>query len=217
MGPGALLDATGITLRYPNGHVARGTIRERIENRRVVFGYGYENGENGLPVDASTVTIDLEPIPGGTLLVFRHEGLDEPQSRAHRMGWNHYLAQLASAGAEAGIRPILREAIARYMEAWNGSAPLAALEACWTEDGVYRDRMSVAAGRAALAGHIAMAQRYMPGVKLELAGEPDQVLGHVRFSWRIRQADGESAGEGQCFGRLRPSGHFTELTGFWNT
>src|SRR5579862_7991127 len=47
------------------GHVARGIITELETGRRVVLTWGWE-GDPGLPPGGSTVTITLEPAPGGT-------------------------------------------------------------------------------------------------------------------------------------------------------
>src|SRR6478736_6083740 len=70
------------------GHNAAGTFKEIVPGKRVVFGWGWEGGD--LPVDASTVTITLDPIETGTRVTLVHEGLDEAQAAAHAEGWNHY-------------------------------------------------------------------------------------------------------------------------------
>jgi uncharacterized protein (TIGR03086 family) len=82
------------------GHVAAGTFREVEPGRRIVFGWGWD-GDASLPPDASTVTVTLEPVEGGSLVTLVHEGLDEVQAKAHTEGWNHYvdrLARLATTG-----------------------------------------------------------------------------------------------------------------------
>ena len=51
MGTGPVLDATHVTVHYPTGQTARGTLRESTPNERIVFGWGYD------APDTSTVTI----------------------------------------------------------------------------------------------------------------------------------------------------------------
>ncbi len=75
------------------GFAAAGTFREVDPGRRLVFGWGWA-GSPDLPPDASTVTITLEPVEGGTLVRLVHEGLDEQQAASHGEGWSHYLERL---------------------------------------------------------------------------------------------------------------------------
>jgi uncharacterized protein (TIGR03086 family) len=85
------------------GHVAAGTYREFEPGKRIVFGWGWE-GDPSLPPDASTVTVTIEPIEGGSRVTLVHEGLTAEQTASHAEGWNHYferLEKLAATG-EAG-------------------------------------------------------------------------------------------------------------------
>ena len=75
------------------GHVAEGTYHEVEPGRRVVFGWGWE-GNPELPKDASTVTITVEPVEGGSKVTLVHEGLTEEQAVAHAEGWNHFFERL---------------------------------------------------------------------------------------------------------------------------
>ena len=75
------------------GHVAEGTYREVVPGRRVVFGWGW-HGNADLPKDASTVTITIEPVEGGSRVTLVHEGLTAEQAVAHAEGWNHFFARL---------------------------------------------------------------------------------------------------------------------------
>ncbi|HEV7145916.1 MAG TPA: TIGR03086 family metal-binding protein [Pedococcus sp.] len=86
------------------GHVARGTYREIVPGERIVFGWGWEGGGDLLP-DASTVTVTLEPVDGGTLVRLVHEGLTEEQAASHLEGWNHFFDRLEKAAAvgDAGV------------------------------------------------------------------------------------------------------------------
>jgi uncharacterized protein (TIGR03086 family) len=80
------------------GHHAAGTIQELEPGKRVVFTWGWE-GMTDLPPGASTVTITLDAVEGGTNVRLVHDGLDAEQSASHAEGWNHFLDRLALLGA----------------------------------------------------------------------------------------------------------------------
>ena len=86
------------------GHVAAGIFREVEPGRRVVFGWGWEGNPNLAP-DASTVSIDLEPVADGTRVTLTHEGLTGDQEAMHAEGWNHYLGRLEKAAATGDAGP----------------------------------------------------------------------------------------------------------------
>ena len=75
------------------GHIAAGTYREVEPGRRVVFGWGWE-GDDGLPPDASTVTVTIEPTETGSRVTLVHEGLDAEQAASHAEGWVHFFERL---------------------------------------------------------------------------------------------------------------------------
>jgi uncharacterized protein (TIGR03086 family) len=79
----------------PGSH-AGGTFVEVEPGRRLVFTWGWE-GPGGLPPDASTVIITLEPAEGGTTVRLVHEGLTEEEGAGHLQGWAHYLDRLVTA------------------------------------------------------------------------------------------------------------------------
>ena len=87
------------------GHHAAGTFQEIEPGKRIVFTWGWESATD-LPPGASTVTITLEPVDGGTSLRLVHEGLTPEQSTAHAEGWNHFLGRLVKeATSDAGAGP----------------------------------------------------------------------------------------------------------------
>jgi uncharacterized protein YndB with AHSA1/START domain len=74
---------------------ASGRVVEVVENRRVVFTWGWEGGPP-VPPGSTTVVIDLVPEGGGTLVRLTHKGLPPDQVEIHRRGWEHYVARLAA-------------------------------------------------------------------------------------------------------------------------
>jgi uncharacterized protein YndB with AHSA1/START domain len=74
---------------------ASGRVLEVIENERIVFTWGWEQGPP-VPPGSSTVAIDLVPVDGGTLIRLTHSGLPEDQIDIHRYGWDHYVPRLAA-------------------------------------------------------------------------------------------------------------------------
>lgn len=86
------------------GHVAGGTVREVEPGRRVVLGWGWA-GSDDLPLDASTVTITIEPEGDGAKVTLVHEGLSEQQAARHAEGWNHYFERLQKYAATGDAGP----------------------------------------------------------------------------------------------------------------
>lgn len=74
---------------------ASGRVVEVVENRKVVFTWGWEEGP---PVEpgSTTVTIELVPEGAGTLIRLTHSGLPPDLVEVHRHGWEHYASRLAS-------------------------------------------------------------------------------------------------------------------------
>lgn len=221
LGAGADVDPVeggAVTIRYPTGEIARGTV-ERIErDRTFVFTWGYEGGAHGLEPGMTRVTIELEPTERGTCVILRHEGLEQAALRdGHRQGWSHYVSVLATRAAHVHLDAIVRRAAEAWVAAWNETDPsarAALLEESFEENGTFRDAMAVTDGRAALASHIAGVQNYMPGVRLLLTGDADHVHDRVRFPWRFENAEGGVLGAGWNYGRITSDGRFAELAGF---
>jgi uncharacterized protein (TIGR03086 family) len=75
------------------GHTAMGSFTVIEPGKRIVYTWGWE-GDAGLPPGASTVTVTLEPVEGGTTVHLVHEGLTQEQEGGHAEGWNHFLERL---------------------------------------------------------------------------------------------------------------------------
>jgi uncharacterized protein YndB with AHSA1/START domain len=102
-GVGAEVDArTGGMLRVvmPNAAAACGHFVEVIPHHRIVFTWGWEGNNPPVPAGSSTVTIELQPADGGTLLRLTHAGLDPVEVRdLHSEGWHRYLDRLSRVAA----------------------------------------------------------------------------------------------------------------------
>jgi len=100
MGTSHTLDARpggAFVVDVVNGFVARGEFREVTPHTRLVYTWGWDREESGVPPGSSTIEVDLEPRDGGTRLVFTHSGLPEPKVASHEEGWDHYLGRLVTA------------------------------------------------------------------------------------------------------------------------
>ena len=81
------------------GNVATGIFTEVTPNRRVAFTWGWESADTALSAlrpGSSSVQIELEPHPQGTLLHLVHQGLPEDLAEIHDERWEFYLDRLAA-------------------------------------------------------------------------------------------------------------------------
>jgi uncharacterized protein YndB with AHSA1/START domain len=116
MAPTATLDPRPggiVSWEHLNGDVVSGAYVELVPDRRIVFTYGWEREEVGVPSGSTVVEIDLRPEDGGTELRLVHRGLPGPMADAHAGGWANYLARLATAagGLDVGPDPLARERV----------------------------------------------------------------------------------------------------------
>ncbi|MBG6059002.1 uncharacterized protein (TIGR03086 family) [Cryobacterium sp. MP_M5] len=86
------------------GHSAAGTFTEIEPGKRVVLTWGWE-GSPDLPPGASTVSITLDAVDGGTTVRLVHDGLTAEQAESHAQGWQHFLGRLVTLGAEGDVGP----------------------------------------------------------------------------------------------------------------
>ena len=117
--PGGLVRWT-----HANGDTCRGEFVELVPHRRVVFSYGWERAEVGVPPGSTTVEIDLDPTGDrGTRLRLVHRGLDGPMAGAHEGGWRHYLHRLRRAGVgdEPGPDPFASVRVPTPRRAWGAA------------------------------------------------------------------------------------------------
>ncbi len=91
-----------------DGATARGEFVEVTPYSRVVFTWGWEEGDNPVPPGASTVEIVLVPDGEGTIVRLTHSGLPDEARDAHAHGWEHFLGRLRTraAGGDPGPDPM---------------------------------------------------------------------------------------------------------------
>ena len=70
----------------------------------MMFTFGWEEDAD-LPPGASTVTVTLTPVDGGTEVRLVHDGLTDEQAVRHAEGWNHFLGRLVDAGRDGDAGP----------------------------------------------------------------------------------------------------------------
>jgi uncharacterized protein YndB with AHSA1/START domain len=85
-----------ITWRHENGDRCGGEFLELVPGRRIVFTYGWDRADVGIPPGSTTVEIDLRPAGDGTELHLRHHGLPGPMVEPHSGGWHNYLGRLTA-------------------------------------------------------------------------------------------------------------------------
>lgn len=102
-----------ITWTHANGDSVVGAFVELEPGRRVVFTYGWDREDVGIPPGSTTVEIDLRPHDGGTMLHLVHRGLPGPTADAHDGGWANYLARLTAVaeGCDPGPDPLAGERV----------------------------------------------------------------------------------------------------------
>ncbi|OMC57812.1 ATPase [Mycobacterium sp. IS-836] len=111
MAEDAVLDAIAggvVRWTHPNGDTVSGRYVEVERPRRIVFTYGWERADVGIPPGSTTVEVDLiSQSDGSTLVKLVHRGLEGGAADAHHGGWVHYLDRLrrTAEGEDVGKDP----------------------------------------------------------------------------------------------------------------
>ena len=79
-----------------DGEWCSGRYLEVVPDRRVVFTWGWDSGAIPVPPGSSTVEVDLEPHPEGTLVRLVHRDLAPEVRPIHADGWSRFLPRLAA-------------------------------------------------------------------------------------------------------------------------
>jgi uncharacterized protein YndB with AHSA1/START domain len=146
---------------HVNGDSVVGEFVELVPDRRVVFTYGWDREDAGVPPGSTIVEIDLRPLRGGTELHLVHRGLAGPMADAHDGGWANYLGRLGAMaeGGDPGPDPLAGErvptadpqtrfwALARPLLDQAGVTRSIAPEAHARWDGLLHDALAASAAR----------------------------------------------------------------------
>lgn len=103
-----LVDKTIVIAASPSDVYALLT-QELVPDVRIVFTYGWERADVGVPPGSTVVEIDLRPVATGTELRLVHRGFEGPMADAHAGGWSNYLTRLArrAEGRDPGPDPLV--------------------------------------------------------------------------------------------------------------
>ena len=85
-----------------------------------------------------------------------------------------------------------------------------------TSDVRMRDRFSCVEGTDELTRHIAAAQKFMPGLRLQRDGNARHCQGVVVADWTAVGPDGQPRGRGTNVFTLTADGKVDSVTGFWS-
>lgn len=205
-----------VLIRYPNAVEVSGEVLEVAPPQRLVFTYGYASGQ-GIAIGGSRVTITLSPESGGTRLHLHHEFAEAAVRDQHVQGWRYQLAVFANVVSDRDPASIAR-AVDAWFQAWSepDAGKREALLAAHVADSVrFRDRFSLVDGRSDLEPHLAAVHVFMPGMRLERAGDPRHCQGTVAADWVAYGPDGAAQGKGTNVFTLDEDGRIADVVGLW--
>ncbi|MDA1280509.1 MAG: SRPBCC domain-containing protein [Chloroflexi bacterium] len=88
--------------------IAGGKVVELVQDKKVVFSFGWESEDTPVPSGSSRVEITLVEKDGTTQVELTHTGLVSAAVAGHGEGWDHYMGRLAiaAAGGNPGPDPL---------------------------------------------------------------------------------------------------------------
>jgi uncharacterized protein YndB with AHSA1/START domain len=206
-----------VFVRYPTGDEAAGEVLEIDAPSRIVFSYGFVKG-TPVPPGGSRVTIRLEPAPRGTRLHLLHEFAEEAVRDEHVQGWRYQLSLFANVVA-TDVHGDVNALVDAWFSMWsdnNETSRSATLASRATSEVRMRDRFSCVEGTDELTAHIAAAQRFMPGLRLQREGNARHCQGMVLADWMAVGPDSQPRGRGTNVFTLTAEGKIDSVTGFWS-
>lgn len=220
-GAGSTIDARPggrFLIRFSNGVEASGTVLDVGVPTRLVLGYGYNSGKP-IPPDTSRVTVRLVPEGNGTRLSLVHEfaEADAAARDEHVQGWRFQLSLFSNAVADE-VYADAASLVDRWFAAWSDTDTASRAHAIddIAEAAVrFRDRFSAIEGKDELLAHLAAAQRFMPGLRMERIGTVRHCQGTAIADWVTRTQDGAERSRGTnvfVFSNRRVA----SVTGFWS-
>jgi uncharacterized protein YndB with AHSA1/START domain len=218
-GKGSTIDPRpggNVLLVYPGGVQVAGEVVDIAPPQRIVFTYGFVSG-TPIPAGSSRVSIELEPIAGGTRLTLVHAFANAGVRDEHVQGWRYQLSLFANLVADY-VHAGAAEQIDRWSALWaepDPAARQAALVAIAHEGVRFGDRYSRVEGRDDLLPHIAAAQHFMPGMRMARDGNVRHCQGMVLADFTMTGPDGVVKAKGTNVFEFGPDGKITRVTGFW--
>ena len=220
-GAGSEIDARPggrMKIVYPGGNEAIGEVIEVTPPQRIVFTYGYASGKM-IPPGGSRVTIQLEPIGAATRLRLTHDVDDETVRNDHVQGWRYQLSLFANVVADA-VNAGAAGVVDAWFDVWfdpDAATRERTLSRIAAPDVRFRDRYSNTDGISDLVAHIAGAQRFMPGIRMQRRGEVRHCQGMVLADFVARSEDGQERASGTNVFVFGADGHLEWVTGFMAT
>ncbi len=205
-----------VFVRYPDGTEAVGEVVEITPPSHITFTYGYVKGQPVAP-GGSRVTIRLEPSPHGTRLHLVHAFAEAAVTEEHVQGWRYQLSLFANVVADdthANAGALVDGWFAAWAEP-DEATRNATLSSIASPGVRMRDRFSAIEGLDDVTKHIAAAQRFMPGMRLQRNGDVRHCQGTVLAAWTAAGPDGAPRGQGTNVFTLGADGRIESVTGFW--
>jgi uncharacterized protein YndB with AHSA1/START domain len=217
-GAGSEIDARPggrMKIVYPGGREATGEVVEVVAPERIVFTYGYADGEM-IPPGGSRVTIELEPVGFATRLRLTHEVADEKVRDAHVQGWRYQLSLFANIATDA-VNAGATGMVDAWFDAWadpDAASRTSTLSRIAVPSLSFHDRFSNTDGIDDLVAHIAGAQRFMPGIRMKRNGDVRHCQGMVLAEYVARSTDGQDRARGANVFVFDARGRIERVTGF---
>jgi uncharacterized protein YndB with AHSA1/START domain len=206
-----------VFVRHPNAVESAGEVIEIDPPRRIVYTFGFSSG-TPMPEGGSRVTITLDDDPAGTRLHLRHEFAEVAARDHHVQGWRYQLAVFANVVAD-GLQGEAAAKVDAWFAAW--SEPDAGRRAGLLDGSAaagvrFRDRFSLVEGRGDLDPHLAAVHVFMPGHRLDRAGDVRHCQGTVLADWVVRGPDGGERGRGTNVFQFDADGRIEDVVGIWS-
>lgn len=218
-GAGSTIDPRAggrVLIRFPGDNEASGEVLEIEPHERLVFTYGYSNGQL-IPPGGSRVTIVLEEIADGTRVRLTHDVADAAARDPHVQGWRFEMALFSVAVADV-VNAGATAAVDTWLEAWS-HPDSGAIERMLSEVAAptvtFRDRFSNLAGIADVLPHLAATRTFMPGISLKRTGDVRHCQGTALADWVAIAADGAERSRGTNVFVFGPTGKIESVTGLW--
>jgi uncharacterized protein YndB with AHSA1/START domain len=206
-----------VYIKLPGVEESVGEFLEITAPKRVVFTYGYVSGKP-IPAGSSRVTIELERIAAGTRVKLSHELADKRARDEHVQGWRFQLSLFANVVANE-VNADAAQRADRWFEVWaepDADKRAQALRAIASPAIRFQDQFSNLDGADDVLPHIAAAQRFMPGLRIQRNGAVRHCQGMALVDWVASASDGAERGRGTNAFVFGPTGLIEWVTGFWN-